>query len=129
MYEVSGPVGMDGTTRRQTDKGPDGKKVALLARRPPDAGYEACQARNMLFNGVGCRPVQDSTRHPATHPKVVFCLPCGNSHQLLSTILDVGQPTPSHASVARGNSQENKICSHRNVPSQEQPFWSSFLHQ
>ncbi|KAJ5790664.1 uncharacterized protein N7518_007675 [Penicillium psychrosexuale] len=76
------------------------------------------------LDGVGCRPVQDSTHQPATHP-AVFLPPRGTS-QPLTIILRVAQPTPSRAGVARRNSQD-KTCSPaetlpvKNCPSGQTP--------
>lgn len=53
-----------------------------------NSGYEACQARKYALDGVGRRPVEDSTHHPTTHP-AVFLPPRGNSYQPLTTILEV----------------------------------------
>lgn len=76
------------------------------------------------LDGVGCRPVQDSTHQPAAHP-AVFLPPRGNS-QPLTIILRVAQPTPSRAGVARRNGQD-KTCSPaetlpvKNCPSGQTP--------
>ncbi|KAJ5787709.1 hypothetical protein N7457_002699 [Penicillium paradoxum] len=95
---------MDGKTRHQSDKGSKG---------------------SCLSHWLAALQILDMS----SSSDMRLLPPHGNSHQPLSVILDVAQPTLSRAGVARGNSQEKKLARGRNAPSEELPFWSNFLDQ
>lgn len=77
-----------------------------------NSGYEACQAREYALDGVGCRPVEDSTHHPTTHSAVFFFaslwqfLPALDNHPGSSP----ANPKPCRCSTEE-QPREKKTCS------------------
>lgn len=93
-----------------------------------DSGYEACQAREYALDGVGCRPVEDPTHHPTTHPAGFFASPW----QLLPALdnhpgSSLANPKPCRCSTEE--QPRKNLLTGRNAPSEELPFWSNSSSQ
>lgn len=83
---------------------------------PQNSGYKACQARKYALDGVGCRPVGDSTHHPTTHSAVFFF---ASPRQFLPALDNHPESSPANPKPCRCSTEEQprkNLLTGRNAP-------------